>query len=739
MSTDDARQTFVQESEELLQQMEDALLSLEEEPEDEENLNSVFRAMHTIKGAAGIFGFDPIVAFTHPVETVMDNVRSGEREIDSDLIAVLLDCKDHTASLVQQVMEEGDEFITPELQAHGDDLLARLGGEGEAEKEAEAGAAGAVVESKTTVETEGKEPVTDNWMLSLQFKEDALRNGLDPLSFIRYLKTLGDIVEIITLMQSIPDAAEMDPESCYLGFRIAFNSDASKEQIEGVFEFAQDDCDIRILPPRSKQELYLQMLDEITEDQLQRLGELLVQIGALTENELNASLGVQEVEGAAEEAEEAEQAAKPLGEILVERNVVSKPVVEKALQKQEKTREKVAQEAKFIRVDATRLGQLINLVGELVISNAAMKLMVERYEMSDVQEIVAGAEHLVEEIRDNALQLRMVQIGETFSRFRRVVRDVSKELGKEIELVITGGETELDKTVVEKINDPLTHLVRNSLDHGIESPGERRKAGKSPKGTLRLNAYHDSGHIVIQIVDDGAGLDTEKIRAKAEAIGLVRPDQSMSHQEILRLIFEPGLSTKTEASSLSGRGVGMDVVRRNIEALRGTVELDSELGVGTTVTIHLPLTLAIIDGFMVGSCDERYVIPLSMVEECVEMESKEWDLDEQRHYVNLRGEVMPYLRLSEFFDIPESKQRSQRESLVVVRFGRTKAGFVVDELFGELQTVIKPLGKVFQGLQGISGATVLGSGEIALILDVQGLISLATSHSALTQTAAGHA
>jgi two-component system, chemotaxis family, sensor kinase CheA len=732
MSTDDIKQTFVQESEELLQQMEDALLSLEENPEDEEHLNSVFRAMHTIKGAAGIFGFDPIVAFTHPVETVMDHVRNGEREIDSNLIAVLLDCKDHTAALVQHVMGEGDELITPELQARGDEILEKLGADG-GEARVEPGSA--VVESRSGVETEGGETLSrDNWIISLRFKPDALRNGLDPLSFIRYLGTLGEIVEMITLVHNIPDAGNMDPESCYLGFHIAFNSDADKEQIEGVFEFLQDDCDIRILPPHSKQELYLQLLDEMPEDQLKRLGEILIQIGALTAHELDDSLGEQ---GA--EVEATEQAAKPLGEILVDRQVVSKPVVEKALAKQEKTREKVAQEAKSIRVDATRLGQLINLVGELVISNAAMKLMVERYEMSDVQEVVAGVEHLVEEIRDNALQLRMVQIGETFSRFRRVVRDVSKELGKEIELVITGGETELDKTVVEKISDPLTHLVRNSLDHGIELPDKRREADKPAKGTLRLNAYHDSGHIVIQIADDGAGLDTDTIRAKAEAIGLVRPDQTMSHQEMLRLIFEPGLTTKDQASSLSGRGVGMDVVRRNIEALRGTVELDSELGTGTTVTIHLPLTLAIIDGFMVGSSDERYVIPLSMVEECVEMESKEWDLNEQRHYVNLRGEVMPYLRLGEFFDIPQATERSQRESLVVVRFGRTKAGFVVDELYGELQTVIKPLGKVFQGLQGISGATVLGSGEIALILDVQGLIALASVKTGMPQGRVGHA
>lgn len=728
--TDEAKLTFVQESEELLQQMEDALLELEEAPEDEEYLNSVFRAMHTIKGAAGIFGFDPIVAFTHPVETVMDKVRSKEREIDSDLIAVLLDCKDHTAALVQQVAEGEEGQEDPELEVRGQELLQRLTGE--------TPSGGAVVESKAKVEAEQQEEKpSDNWVISLDFKQDALRNGLDPLSFIRYLKRLGEIVDIITLTHHLPAPHDMDPETCYLAFRIAFNSDADKDAIEAVFEFAQDDCDIRILPPHSQQKYYFEILDELPEDKVERLGDILVQIGAVTQQELNGALNEQDAI-IDEATAHPDQETKPLGEILVDRNVVSKPVVEKALKKQEKTREKASQEAKFIRVDADRLGQLINLVGELVISNAAVKLMVERYNLQDAQEVVEGVEQLVEEIRDNALQLRMVQIGDTFSRFRRVVRDVSKELGKEIELVITGGEAELDKTVVEKINDPLTHLVRNSLDHGIEPPDVRRETGKPEKGTLRLNAFHDSGHIVIQIADDGAGLDTDKIRAKAEAIGMVRPEQTLTHQEILRLIFEPGLSTKEQASNLSGRGVGMDVVKRNIEGLRGTVELDSELGKGTTVTIHLPLTLAIIDGFMVGTSGERYVIPLSMVEECVEMDSEEWDLDEQRHYVNLRGEVMPYLRLSEFFEIP-SAGKAHRESLVVVRFGRTKAGFVVDQLYGELQTVIKPLGKVFQGLQGISGATVLGSGEIALILDVQGLIGLASSQRGAQHGSVGHA
>ncbi len=722
MSNDDAKLTFAQEANELLQEMEDALLSLEEAPDDSELLNSVFRSMHTIKGAAGVFGFDAIVDFTHPIETEMDRVRNGERTIDADMIAVLLECRDHTINLVDHVLNSDDEAITEELSSRGEELLNRITGQ--------SGSALSTVEDNRLEKDEPGESSHDYWLISLEFGADALRNGLDPLSFLRYLKTLGEIDSIVTFLHDMPAAEEMDPESCYLSFRIAFNSDADKKSIENVFEFARDDCDIRILPPSSRLEHYMELLNSLPETELNRLGEILIDIGAVTETELNRALSDQGLSRPGQdEVDTAEP--KPLGEILVERKVVDKTVVDSALKKQEKTREKVAQEAKYIRVDADKLGHLINLVGELVISSAAMKLQVESGGHTEMEEVVSGVEHLVEEIRDNALQLRMVQIGDTFSRFRRVVRDVSKNLGKEIDLVITGGETELDKTVVEKINDPLTHLIRNSLDHGIEMPDVRQGKGKSPAGTVHLNAYHDSGHIVIQIKDDGAGLDAERIRAKAEALGKIQPDQQVSKQDLFRLIFEPGLSTKQEASDLSGRGVGMDVVKRNIESLRGTVEVDSELGEGTTITIHLPLTLAIIDGFMVGAGHENYIIPLSMVGECVEMEDGGWELNEERRYVNLRGEVLPYLRLRDYFSIPQEfdDELASRthESLVVVRSGRSKAGFVVDELFGELQTVIKPLGKVFERLQGISGATVLGTGEVALILDVQELIHQASA------------
>lgn len=709
--------TFKQEAKELLVEIEEALLTLEDTPDDQETINSLFRAVHTIKGSSGIFGFNDIVAFTHEAETILDQVRNDEKSIDDDLISVLLDCKDHTEKLIAHCIEFPDQDLPEELAANGQALVIKLTGKDSTKSEQD-DSLPAVSETSQTAEMETiteETELSDKWIISLAFKLDTFRMGVDPLSFLRYLKNLGEIKTVLLLTEDIPEADEYDPESCYMHLKVAFKSDADKQTIEDVFEFASDDCDVNILPPHSKADEYILLLEEL-DDQVERLGEMLVGVGVLTQNDVLKALKKKNSGG---------QDDKPIGEILVEQQVVQAEVVDKALKQQQQIKKKVATEANYIRVDSTKLGQLINLVGELVISGAAMDLMVERHGLTDVEEVANTMNALVSDIRDTALDLRMVPIGETFTKFKRVVRDVSKELGKDIDLNITGGETELDKTIVEKINDPLMHLIRNSLDHGIETPEQREQAGKTDRACIQLNAYHQSGHIVIQIIDNGAGLDSEKIVNKAIDNGLITNDHNLTQKEVFNLIFEAGLSTKQEASDLSGRGVGMDVVRRNIEGLRGAVSIDSVAGQGTTITIHLPLTLAIIDGFMVEATDERYIIPLNMVEECVEMNNEEWEVDDVQHYVNLRGSVMPYLRLGDYFNAGLNGKEKNRESLVVVRSGQNKAGFVVDELHGEHQTVIKPLGKVFEKLAGLTGATVLGDGNVALILDVQGLINKA--------------
>ena len=375
---------------------------------------------------------------------------------------------------------------------------------------------------------------------------------------------------------------------------------------------------------------------------------------------------------------------------------------------------------------AEKLDRLVGLVGELVIAGASAHAKATRGQDAELLEATVTVNKLVEEIRDNALSLRMVQIGETFNRFRRIVRDVALELGKAIELDIHGAETELDKSIVEKLSDPLMHIVRNAIDHGIEPVAVRRARGKPESGTVSLRASHESGSIVVEVSDDGGGLDQERILAKAIERGLVKEGASLSEGETINLIFEPGFSTADAVSELSDRGVGMDVVRRNIDELRGTIEVETEAGLGTTLRLRLPLTLAIIDGFRVEVAGAAYVVPLDAVIECLDLAP--FLESEQNHLVNLRGEVLPFLRLREVFQLPGDLPA--RERVLVIHHGDLRAGIVVDRLLGEFQTVIKPLGELFRKARGIGGSTILGTGEVALILDVAQMVQLATERQA---------
>ncbi|MBU3057619.1 chemotaxis protein CheA [Pseudomonas indica] len=705
MNLDDALHTFVAESLELLQQMEEALLHIEQAPDDPDTINAIFRAAHTIKGSAGLFGLDGIVAFTHVAESVLDLIRAGRLHFTEELAALFLQVCDHIGVLVKRAAEHREPEDS--VRQNGTHLLEWLNGLLDDDPARDATAqppATCPAETTANVERAADTVGTDHWHISLRFGQDLLRNGMDPLAFVRYLATLGRIQHVVTLTDSLPGTDEMDPESCYLGFEIAFHSDADKATLEDVFEFVRDDSLIRILPPHSRTAEYQQLIQALPEEDM-RLGEILVRCGTLTEAELAEVLRSQ--------AHDAP--AAPVGQLLVEQGIVHPPVVEAALKKQQQAKENRQAAHNLIRVDAGKLDQLIDLIGELIIAGAGASLVAQRAGNGELMEATALLSRLVEEVRDSALTLRMVQIGSTFNRFQRVVRDVAKELGKDIRLDISGGETELDKTLVEKIGDPLTHLVRNAMDHGIEPAEARLARGKPAQGLLRLNAYHESGSIVIEVADDGGGLNRERILRKAIERSLVAEGAALSDAEILNLIFEPGFSTAEQISNLSGRGVGMDVVKRNIAALRGSIELDSTEGLGTTVRIRLPLTLAIIDGFLVGVGNAAYVVPQDLVVECIEL-----DCEGGHDYLNLRGEVLPFIRLRNLFDIEGAPPR--RQNVVIVQFGGLRAGLVVDQLMGEFQTVIKPLGKVFGRIRGIGGFTILGSGEVALILDVAGLI-----------------
>ncbi|MBA1288888.1 chemotaxis protein CheA [Pseudomonas japonica] len=652
MNLDAALQTFIAEARELLQDMEQALLRLESEPGDMQCLAAVFRAAHTIKGSAGLFGLDPLVSFAHVVEDLLDRLRSGSLAIDRDRIALLLGCNDHLSALLECVAverrEPGAALLANEQPLR--DRLAACGGQ------AAAAPAAAVEQAQANP---GR-----LWQVSVRFGEDTFRHGMDPLSFLRYLDTLGERKALELHQQGISEAETFDPETCYLGFDLQLQAACDADTLAQAFAFVEGECELAI--------------------------------NELTGEPLSEQLPVEAVEPAVATAV---QTATP------------------------EPRATPDNRQAWVRVRADKLEALINLAGELVTAGAGARLLAERAATGRgdeaLLEATASVNALVEQVLEGALAMRMVPIGETFNRFHRVVRDVSQGLGKDIELVVSGGDTELDKALVEQLGDPLMHLLRNAMDHGIETPEARLAAGKPARGRLHLNAFHDAGNIVVELSDDGAGLNRARILAKARERGLIGNTEP-SDRELLALIFEPGFSTAAAVTNLSGRGVGMDVVKRNITGLRGSIELFSPPGEGTTVRIRLPLTLAMIDGLLVEAAGSSYVIPLGMVRECMELVPGERDALRARGHVDLRGEVLPLVFLRDHFELHGEAPR--RENIVVIRAHGLKAGLVVDHLMGEYQTVIKPLGALFGGVRGISGSSVLGSGVVALILDVPALL-----------------
>ncbi|WP_248799856.1 chemotaxis protein CheA [Pseudomonas sp. MWU13-2105] len=695
MNLDDVLQTFIAESQELLLLMEDALLQIEQVPDDVDTINALFRVAHTIKGSAGLFGLTPIVAFTHVAESVLDRVRGNELRVDEALSALFLQVRDHLGELIDLLARHGDlQGLSADHERQGSTLVARLNRYLEPPSVSEPEAPVATVASDSAGGLR-------HWHLSLRFGSDVLRNGMDPLSFLRYLKSFGQITGVVCMTDSLPEVAAMDPESCYLGFELGFVSEADQATIEGAFDFVREDSQICVLPPERQIADFQALIGRLGSDPEVLLAAFIA-CGSLTR----------------EDWRQATQAPEPAAEAALDQVLSQSDGVSRT----KSPREARPVEGNLIRVDAGKLDQLINLVGELIIAGAGANLVAVRSGIGEMIEAASSLSRLVEEVRDSALTLRMVQIGATFNRFQRVVRDVSKELGKDILLEVNGAETELDKTVVERIGDPLTHLVRNAMDHGIEAVQVRRERGKPAQGRVRLNAYHEASSIVIEVSDDGGGLNKQRILAKARERGLLAEGQVLADKDILNLIFEPGFSTAEQVSSLSGRGVGMDVVKRNIVALRGSVNLESEEGVGTTVRIRLPLTLAIIDGFLIGVGKASYVVPLDMVEECIELMA---DDHNNQDYLDLRGSVLPVLRLREMFAIDEPNHG--RENIVVVHYAGVRVGLVVDQLLGEFQTVIKPLGKLFGTAHGLGGFTILGSGAVALILDIPNLLGQVAS------------
>ena len=658
MNIDEALPGFIAESADLLRDMEAGLLECSTGVTDPETINLIFRTAHTIKGSAGLFGLDAIVGFVHVVETALDHVRLGKSPMTEDLVALLLKCKDHIEALLAQVgsAENGN---AAHLEDYGGELLSAL----------KLATGDSAVTAQQTAQPSATAAGMEDWHVCVRFGPDVLKAGMDPIGFVRYLRTLGEILHVTVLQDTLPPPGEMQPETCYLGFELDLRTSVGKARVESAFDFVREDCTLSVaaLPAISS----AAQADSILEGQKKPL------------------------QGNAESGASAATAA-----------------------------------AATVRVGAEKLDYLITRIGELIIAAAGANLLARRAGNSELEECTSTLSGLVEQVREGALQLRMVKIGGTFNRFQRTVHDVSRELGKEIRLDVRGEETELDKTVVERIADPLTHLVRNAIDHGIEAADVRVARGKSAAGTVTLNAFHDSGSIVIEVSDDGGGLKPERILAKAIERGLAEPDRSYSDGEVFGFVFEPGFSTAESVTNLSGRGVGMDVVKRNITALRGSVGIKSIEGAGTTVTVRLPLTLAIINGFQVAVGRSSFVLPLDAIEECVEFSS------ESGHDIaNLRGGLLPFIRLRDVFGT--SQPAARRQSIVVVKHAGEKAGLVVDALLGEFQTVIKPLGKLFRNVDCVSGSSILGNGEVALILDVPALIERAVKSAQQPATRTG--
>ncbi|HBF09674.1 MAG TPA: chemotaxis protein CheA, partial [Gammaproteobacteria bacterium] len=527
--------------------------------------------------------------------------------------------------------------------------------------------------------------------------------GFDVTPILRELQSYGDYL-VTTHISKVPPLVEMNPEECYLKWDVTLVSQESISTIEDIFIFVQDDWDVTV------EQVHFQD----TEEHPDRLGDLLVSRGILSSDDLEHAL----------------EGKQKIGQILSEKGLVDNSEIDAALNEQKMMRQLKQNKASdqpdsTVKVPASRLDKLMNLVGELVIVQARLNQVAHREQIEDINAIAEELDHLTTQMRDQTFSIRMLPIGTTFGRFRRLVRDLSRDLNKKIELQTFGAETELDKMVIDKLGDPLVHLIRNSIDHGIETAAERKETKKPAMGVITLSAEHSNSHVIIKIKDDGKGLNTQIIRQKAIDKHLIKPDDHLTDEQIHQLIFEPGFSTAQKVSDISGRGVGMDVVRKSIVELGGSVSINSHEGYGTEFTVRLPMTLAIIEGLMVMVGDEHYVLPLSSVEECIEMPSMELTQRSRKRLVDVRGEQIPFLYLREWFSTTGNPPAI--EQVVITHIGEERFGFCVDEVIGQYQTVIKRLGKLYEGTVGFSGATILGDGSVAMILDPQALMDTANN------------
>jgi two-component system chemotaxis sensor kinase CheA len=697
---DDQKHLFLEEAYELLGELETGLLELEGNPTDKTVIARVFRAMHTIKGSGAMFGFLDIAEFTHQIESVYDLVREGRMAVTAELINLSLEARDQIRSMLDASIGDATVDMAAVARIRDDfESLLVMAEQGGADRDAQPVAKKRQEADKSSSESAKEGCCT--YRIRFRPQKELFRSGTNPVLLLDELRELGACT-IVAHTETIPMLDSVEPDSCYVSWDVILTTDKGTDAILDVFIFVEHLCDLDVKCINA---------GTFTEDEagIKRVGEILLERGDITNDVLTDLL----------------QKQKKIGELLVEAGAISRDTLASVLAEQKHLKEvraKSQQEERSssIRVDAARLDGLVNLVGELVTVQARLSQRALLGKDSDLLAIAEEIERLTAELRDNTMGIRMMPIGTLFSKFRRLVRDLSRDLNKEVVMVTEGEETELDKTVIEKLNDPFVHLIRNSIDHGIEMPEERAAAGKPAQGTLHLSAIHSGDSVIIEIKDDGAGLNREVLRRKAIEKGLLREQDDLSDQEVYQLLFQPGFSTAKTVSNISGRGVGMDVVKRGIESLRGSISLDTVPGQETTVRIRLPLTLAIIESLLVKIGETGFVMPLGSVEECIELTREDVNKTHGRNMISVRGHVVPFISLREQFAI--EGELPAIEQIVITSVNDTRIGFAVDYVVGEHQTVIKSLGPMHRNVRGVSGATILGDGSVALILDIAELV-----------------
>ena len=711
---------FFEEASELLESLEGHLLSLEQNPDNPEIISAVFRVMHTIKGSSGMFGFDAISSFTHEVESTFDAVTNGSAPVSPQLISLTLKARDHIMDMLKgNVDKEESAALIQEFKDFMSAYPTSNKDQGSEKKETETNTTTSeqkeLPDSKqdeapvlqTNVESTQQIACAEQttWRISFTPSPDILQNGTRPSLMIKELTDMGTAT-VLFFTRQIPPLSEIEPTTCYVSWDIILTTCKSREEIQDVFIFLDKSSVIKI--------------DKIDIDieGNNRIGQILIDRKHISQSALEEILSQR----------------KPIGQLLVEKNLISNESLQSALAEQThiknvaKTKnteslqtsqlnsssQNVTQQS--IRVNSEKLDQLIDLVGELVTFNARLGEFSTRENNPALMTLSEQSERLILALRDSAMDMRMLPIGTIFTHFRRLVHDLASDMHKDIELITEGAETELDKTVIEKLNDPLIHMIRNSVDHGIESKEERLSKGKPAQGIVKLIAQHVGAFVLIIISDDGAGLDKEKIYKKAIDKNLIAPGTEISDSDIYRMIFLPGFSTSEKVTAVSGRGVGMDVVKKDITALGGTISIETQQGKGTDFILKIPLTLAIIEGMLVQIGNSIFVIPLTNIQECMEFSPADGDEDKICSHIDARGEFLPYINLRRWFEIDDPLPPSQQ--VVIVNDQDSKLGVVVDRVIGNHQTVIKPLGALYRNVEGLSGATILGDGSVALILDI---------------------